>query len=103
MVRSRHLGRGTPCRARVSHRLQSAACAGAERRMTALTLTPGRATLADWHAIADGASVQLDPAAMPAIEASARAVDAIIARGGPVYGINTRCGKLASVNMASGA
>ena len=70
--------------------------------MTALTLTPGRATLADWRAIADGASVQLDPAAMPAIEASARAVDAIIARGEPVYGINTGFGKLASVHIAAG-
>ncbi len=70
--------------------------------MTALTLTPGRATLADWRAIADGAAVQLDPAAMPAVEASARAVDAIIARGEPVYGINTGFGKLASVHIASG-
>jgi histidine ammonia-lyase len=70
--------------------------------MTALTLTPGRATLADWRAIADGASVELDPAALSAIEASARAVDAIIARGEPVYGINTGFGKLASVHIAAG-
>ena len=39
--------------------------------------------------------VRLDPAAMPAVEASARAVDAIVARGEPVYGINTGFGKLA--------
>src|SRR4030088_1821882 len=102
MVRSRPLGSGTPCRARVSHRLQPPARAGAERRMTALTLTPGRATLADWRAVADGAAVELDPAAMPAIEASARAVDAIVARGEPVYGINTGFGKLASVHIAAG-
>jgi histidine ammonia-lyase len=70
--------------------------------MTALTLTPGRATLADWRAVADGAAVELDPAAMPAIEASARAVDAIVARGEPVYGINTGFGKLASVHIAAG-
>ena len=38
------------------------------------------ATLADWRAVADGAAVRLDRAAMPAVEASARAVDAIIAR-----------------------
>jgi histidine ammonia-lyase len=64
-----------------------------------ITLKPGRATLADWRAVAEGASVRLDPAALPAIEASARAVDAIVARGEPVYGINTGFGKLASVRI----
>jgi len=67
----------------------------------AITLTPGHATLADWRAVADGAAVQLDPAAMPAVEAGARAVEAIIAKGAPVYGINTGLGKLASVHIAS--
>jgi len=71
--------------------------------MTApITLTPGRATIADWRAVANGAAVRLDPAAMPAVEAGARAVDAIIARGEPVYGINTGFGKLASAHIASG-
>jgi histidine ammonia-lyase len=65
-----------------------------------VTLTPGRVRLADWRAIAEGAGVRLDPAAMPAIEASARAVDAIIAKGEPVYGINTGFGKLAGVHIA---
>jgi histidine ammonia-lyase len=75
---------------------------GAERRMTAaITLTPGRARLADWRAVAQGAAVRLDPAAMPAVEAGARAVEAIIARGEPVYGINTGFGRLASVRIAS--
>ena len=70
--------------------------------MTAtITLTPGRATLADWHSVADGAAVRLDPAALSAVEAAARAVDAIIARGEPVYGINTGFGKLASVHIGS--
>jgi histidine ammonia-lyase len=66
-----------------------------------ITLTPGRATLADWRAVADGAAVRLDPAAIPAVEAGARAVEAIIARGEPVYGINTGFGRLASVRIAS--
>ena len=71
--------------------------------MTApIALTPGRATIADWRAVANGAAVRLDPAAMPAVEAGARAVDAIIARGEPVYGINTGFGKLASAHIASG-
>ena len=70
--------------------------------MTTITLTPGRATLADWRAIVAGASVALDASAWPAIEASARAVDAIVAKGEPVYGINTGFGKLASVRIAAG-
>jgi histidine ammonia-lyase len=73
-----------------------------ERLMTAaITLTPGRATLADWRMVAEGAAVRLDPAAMPAVEAGARAVEAIIARGEPAYGINTGFGRLASVRIAS--
>jgi histidine ammonia-lyase len=68
----------------------------------AVTLIPGHATLADWRAIVEGAPVQLDPAAQPAIDASARAVDAIVAKGEPVYGINTGFGKLASVHIAPG-
>jgi histidine ammonia-lyase len=66
-----------------------------------VTLKPGHATLADWRAVADGAAARLDPAALPAIEASARAVEAIVARGQPVYGINTGFGKLASVRIGS--
>ena len=66
-----------------------------------ITLTPGRATLADWRAVADGAGVRLDAAAVPAIEASARAVEAVIAKGQPVYGINTGFGKLAGVHIAA--
>ena len=66
-----------------------------------ITLTPGHATLADWRAVVDGAGVRLDPAALPAVEASARTVDAIVARGAPVYGINTGFGKLASVHIGA--
>src|SRR5215470_19424495 len=67
-----------------------------------VTLRPGRATLADWRRVAQGAAVRLDPAAVPVVEASARAVDAIIARGQPVYGINTGFGKLARALIPSG-
>jgi histidine ammonia-lyase len=66
-----------------------------------ITLTPGRATLADWRSVLDGAAVRLHPAAAPAVEAGARAVEAIVARGQPAYGINTGFGKLASVRIAS--
>ncbi len=63
-------------------------------------LTPGDAPLGHWRAIARGARVVLDPSAVPAIEASAAAVAAIVAKGEPVYGINTGFGKLASVRIA---
>ncbi len=64
-----------------------------------VVLKPGRTTLADWRAIAAGAAATLE-AALPAVEASARAVETIVARGEPVYGINTGFGKLATVRIA---
>ena len=67
--------------------------------MNEIVLTPGAATLADWRAIWAGAGVRLDPSAAPAIAASAAAVERILARGEPVYGINTGFGKLASVRI----
>ena len=66
----------------------------------AITLMPGRATLADWRAVADGAAIRIDRTALPQVEAGARAVAAILAKGEPVYGINTGFGKLASVRIA---
>ncbi|TBW41041.1 histidine ammonia-lyase [Siculibacillus lacustris] len=63
-------------------------------------LTPGAVPLASWRAIARGAALRLDEAAVPAIRAAADAVAAIVARGAPVYGINTGFGKLASVRIA---
>src|SRR5262249_10707052 len=64
-----------------------------------VTLQPGRVTLADWRAIYKGAGVTLDPACAAAVGESARAVEAIVARGEPVYGINTGIGKLASARI----
>ena len=40
--------------------------------------------------------VELDPGCLPGIEAAARAVDQVLARGEPVYGVNTGFGRLAS-------
>lgn len=65
--------------------------------MSTLTLTPGRLTLADLRRISRTAChVELDPAAVPAIERGAAAVDAIVERGAPAYGINTGFGRLAT-------
>ncbi|AUZ55148.1 histidine ammonia-lyase [Stenotrophomonas acidaminiphila] len=64
-----------------------------------LTLRPGHVPLAQWRQIHRGARVRLDAAAQAAVLHSAQAVDAIVARGEPVYGINTGFGKLASVRI----
>jgi histidine ammonia-lyase len=62
-------------------------------------MKPGSMTLREWRAIYRGAVPALDPACQPIIERSAAAVSAIIARGEPVYGINTGFGKLANVHI----
>lgn len=64
-----------------------------------LVLRPAHVTLAQWRQVYRGARIALDEAALPAVRASAAAVDAIVARGAPVYGINTGFGKLASVRI----
>lgn len=69
--------------------------------MTSVVLSPGRVPLGAWREIYGGASVALDPAAYDGIETSARAVSAILAKGEPVYGINTGFGKLASVRIGA--
>jgi len=65
-----------------------------------MIITPGAMTLADWRAIYEGASAKLSADAWDAIDASAAAVARIVAKGAPVYGINTGFGKLASVRIA---
>jgi histidine ammonia-lyase len=65
------------------------------------TLLPGAATLAEletvWRTVG---AVRLDPAARPAIEASADIIAQAAQGGTPVYGVNTGFGKLASVAIA---
>ncbi|HEY9216035.1 MAG TPA: histidine ammonia-lyase [Ancylobacter sp.] len=67
--------------------------------MSDIMLKPGNVSLAEWRAIYRGAPVSLDPASAPLIERAAAAVAAIVAKGEPVYGINTGFGKLASVRI----
>ena len=67
--------------------------------MSVVTLRPGATSLAEWRAIYRGADARLDPAALPGVAASAASVERIVARGLPVYGINTGFGKLASVRI----
>ncbi|HEX6241665.1 MAG TPA: histidine ammonia-lyase [Polyangiales bacterium] len=62
-------------------------------------LRAGEVSLIEWRAIYRGAPVALDRGSDPAIVASARAVERLVARGAPIYGINTGFGKLASVRI----
>ncbi|PWE53484.1 histidine ammonia-lyase [Metarhizobium album] len=66
----------------------------------AYQINPGNVPLAAWRDIYFGATVTLDPAARSKVETAARVIDEIIAKGEPVYGINTGFGKLASVRIA---
>ena len=68
--------------------------------MSNVVLRPGSVTLAEWVDIYRGAPVSLDPACRPMVERGAAAVATIVARGEPVYGINTGFGKLATVRIA---
>ena len=66
-----------------------------------LRLTPGTVTLADLATIYFAAkAARLDPESRAAVEASAAHVDAAVAAGVPVYGVNTGFGKLASVRIS---
>jgi urocanate hydratase len=71
-----------------------------EAAVADVVLRPGHTSLADWRAIYRGGTVTLDPVCHAAIADAARAVDAILAKGEPVYGINTGFGRLASIRIA---
>ncbi|WP_033923190.1 histidine ammonia-lyase [Sphingomonas sp. 37zxx] len=64
-----------------------------------MILHPGAVGYDQWLALYRGATPRLDPACAPRIAASAAAVARIVAKGAPVYGINTGFGKLASVRI----
>ncbi len=64
-----------------------------------IVMRPGEVSLTDWRAIYRGASATLHPDAAEPIRASAAAVERILARGEPVYGINTGFGKLAGIRI----
>ena len=67
--------------------------------MNATRIKPGEVSLAAWRAIYRGDDLALDPSCREKIAASAAAVQRILAKGEPVYGLNTGFGKLASVRI----
>jgi len=66
-----------------------------------VTLIPGEVGLGQWQEIYRGAGARLDDDCRASIDASAAAVERILARGEPVYGINTGFGKLASTRIVA--
>ena len=64
-----------------------------------IRLNPGAVPLCQWRDIYFGADAGLETSCRPMVEAAAATVSAIIAKGVPVYGINTGFGKLASVRI----
>lgn len=65
----------------------------------AMILRPGSVTLAEWRDIYRGMPTRLDPATAPSIAQSAATVERILAKGQPVYGVNTGFGKLAKMRI----
>ena len=65
-------------------------------------LRAGQTPLAAWRAVYFGAPVELDESCRARIDDGAQIVQQIVAKGEPVYGINTGFGKLASVRIESG-
>ena len=98
--RPRNLGHRAARGARLPHGLQPASRPHLEGPMTAIILKPGDVSLAAWRSVLEGAVPALDPSCAAVVSGSAAAVDRILAKGEPVYGINTGFGKLASVRIA---
>ncbi len=69
--------------------------------MNPTVIRPGEMALADWRAVYRGGSCELDPAARPGVVRAAAAIAAVVARGEPVYGVNTGFGRLAGVRIAA--
>jgi histidine ammonia-lyase len=67
--------------------------------MEQVAVHPGRMTLSGWKAVYHGAPVALEAEAYRAVEASARTVETVVARGEPVYGINTGFGRLSMIRI----
>lgn len=64
-----------------------------------VVLHPGEVFLVEWKKIYRGDAARLPETAWPVVAESAKAVERILAKGEPIYGINTGFGKLASVRI----
>ena len=69
--------------------------------MSIQTVVPGATPLATWRAIYVGAPSALDAGVRSRGDAGALVIDQVVAKGDPVYGVNTGFGKLASVRIGA--
>lgn len=67
--------------------------------MTNITITPGDISLEEWRDIYEGATPVLVEGTLEKVQAGADAIQRIVRKGEPVYGVNTGFGKLASVRI----
>ena len=70
--------------------------------MTPVRIGAQALTLAELRRLNQGARLELDPAALPAIEQSAAVIANIVAEGRTVYGVNTGFGSLAQMAIPTG-
>ncbi|MCB8822150.1 histidine ammonia-lyase [Microvirga rosea] len=68
---------------------------------TTVILQPSSVPLTDWKRIYRGSGIELDLNVRSKVEAGARTIEQIVAKGDPVYGVNTGFGKLASVRIGA--
>ena len=66
-----------------------------------VTLRPGSVTLGEWRRIYRGDTAVLTDESRAGVDAAAGTIERIVAKGEPVYGINTGFGKLASVRIGN--
>jgi histidine ammonia-lyase len=72
-------------------------------QMSTLEIQPGRARLSQWRQVSrGGAKVALTPSAWPEIERARAGIEAALASGRAIYGVNTGFGKLAQTRIADG-
>ena len=67
--------------------------------MNQIVITPGDVPLHQWRSIYAGDVPVLAEGSLERVQAGAEAIARIVARGEPVYGVNTGFGKLASVRI----
>lgn len=67
--------------------------------MNEIIITPGDVSLEEWQAIYRGATPRLVEGSIDKVRLGAEAIQRIVDRGEPVYGVNTGFGKLASVRI----
>lgn len=85
---------------RIAQKVKSGLPQFLARQMAQLTIVPGKSKLSLWRAVAEGSSpLVLSAEAWTAVERSRKTVEAALASGRAIYGVNTGFGKLAQTRI----